>query len=146
MITRKNILVKRLHPEAQLPIYKHEGDSGFNFITLEDVKIPAGNTVLVPTGLAMVIPSGYELQVRMRSGAASRSPLIVANAPGTVDSTYRGEIKLLIRNISDYDFYIDKGSSIAQGVIAPVVMGVFEEVDILPDTERGDGGFGSTGN
>lgn len=154
------VRVKKLHPDAVIPEYKTEGAAGFDLVAVEDVLINRGETKLVRTGLAFEIPPGYELQIRPRSGLSLETPLRIANAPGTVDSDYRGEVKIIVTNIAPYDEdledeyyigsesnfeYIEKGTRIAQGVIAPVFRAEFEEVDELSGTERGAGGFGSTG-
>lgn len=139
------VLFKKLHPDAVIPRYAKPGDSGFDFYMLEDTVIPGDSVVMVPTGLAVAVPEGAELQIRMRSGAAAQSPLIIANAPGTVDSGYRGEVKILIRNICPHKFLLGKGERIAQGVIVPVIQATLKEAAELPPSERGIGGFGSTG-
>lgn len=139
------VLVRKVIKDAIIPEYAKPGDSGFDFVLLEDVTIPAGAVVMVPTGLAFAIPEGYELQLRMRSGAAGKTPLILPNAPGTVDAGYRGEVCYLLRNTGGYDFTVPKGTRLVQGVVAPVVRATLTEVDTLPSSERGTGGFGSTG-
>ena len=100
----------------------------------------------MPTGLAFAIPEGFEMQIRLRSSAALKTPLILANAPGTIDSGYRGEVGIIVRNLSGEDFLVKAGARIAQGVIAPAPRAVFVEMDELPGSERGEGGFGSTGS
>ena len=142
-----NIKIKKLHPDAVLPTYATDGSSGFDLVALEDVTFGPGETKLVKTGLAMAIPKGYELQVRPRSGVSLKSPFRVANAPGTVDSDYRGEICVIITNTSRQHLTVTllRGKAIAQGVICPVVIPeTFEVVDSLDETVRGEGGFGST--
>ncbi|SDW23491.1 dUTP diphosphatase [Paenibacillus sp. PDC88] len=167
------VRVKKLHSEACIPRYANPQDSGFDLVATEDVIIAPGETALVPTGLAFEIPDGYELQIRPRSGVSLRTKLRVANTPGTVDSSYRGEVKVIIDNIAQLDelsyywtfidatiqpidngaqecpygtYLIRAGDRIAQGVIAPVVRANLEETDgELADTERGSGGFGHTG-
>lgn len=149
------VKIKKLHPDAVVPKYAKPGDSGFDFVALEDTMIGPGETKLVKTGIAVEIPEGFELQVRPRSGTSLKTPLRVANAPGTVDSGYRGECCVILTNtaVGEYDSnnhhtntqFIKKGDRIAQGVICPVIRAEFEEVEELSDSERGTGGFGSTG-
>lgn len=141
------VRVKKLREDAVIPEYKTEGAAGFDLVAAEDVTINAGETVTVPTGLAFEIPEGYELQIRPRSGLSLKTPLRIANSPGTIDSDYRGEVKIIITNTGQCDDYynIYKGDRIAQGVIVPVMRAEFEEVDELSETSRGYGGFGSTG-
>lgn len=154
---------------AKMPTYAHTGDSGMDLYSTEDITILPGATVLVPTGIKMAIPPGYEIQVRPKSGISSKSKLRVANTPGTVDSSYRGEIKVIIENIEapiqdiEYEFeaggdikiksilhgkeaYVHAGEKIAQLVLMKVPKAVLFEVgEISEDTTRGEGGFGSTG-
>lgn len=142
------VKIKKLHPDAVIPKYAKDGDSGFDFVALEETEIYPGETKLVKTGIAVEIPVGFELQVRPRSGTSLKTPLRVANAPGTVDSGYRGECCVIMTHIGAYDvnpFIIKKGDRIAQGVICPVIRAEFELVEELSDSERGSGGFGSTG-
>ena len=140
------VKVKRLHPDAVIPKYATPGAAGFDLVAVEDVFIAPRETKLVPTGIAVEIPWGYEMQIRPRSGFSLKTPLRIANAPGTVDSDFRGEVKIIATNTSENKgFYIKKGDRIAQGVIAPVMRAIFEEVDELSETDRGLGGFGSTG-
>lgn len=168
-----NVKFKRLHPEAKIPQYATEMAAGFDLVAVEDVIIAPGETAKVPLGFAVQIPPGYEIQIRPRSGVSAKTKLRVANSPGTVDADFRGEVAVLIDNIhepdieyADYVWYtiggrclvdvgyapsvmrtyiIRKGDRIAQGVLAPVLRASFEEVAELDDTERGDGGFGSSG-
>jgi dUTP pyrophosphatase len=140
------VLVKKLRPDAVLPSYKKSGDAGFDLHAVEETVIHSGMVAIIPTGLAFAIPKGLEMQVRMRSGAALKTPLIVANAPGTIDSGYRGEVGIIVRNLGQNPFTVAKGERIAQGVIAPVVKALFIETDSLPDSERGADGYGSTGS
>ena len=140
-----DLSIKRLHPDAILPAYSKPGDSGFDLYCVEDVSIKPGASAILPTGLAMAVPDGFELQIRMRSGSSLRTPLMIANAPGTIDSGYRGEIGIIVRNIGASSWLVHKGERIAQGVIAPVVRASFKEVATLPDSIRGSHGFGSTG-
>lgn len=141
------VRVKKLREDAVIPEYKTPGAAGFDLVAAEDVTINAGETVTVPTGLAFEIPEGYELQIRPRSGLSLKTPLRIANSPGTIDSDYRGEVKIIVTNTGQCDDYynIYKGDRIAQGVIVPVMRAEFKEVDELSETSRGYGGFGSTG-
>ncbi|MCS6932498.1 MAG: dUTP diphosphatase [Acetobacteraceae bacterium] len=143
------MLVKRLPHGADLPLpsYASEGAAGMDLLAAvaEPLTIPPGGRALVPTGLAVALPPGHELQVRARSGLALREGLIVANAPGTVDEDYRGEIGVILLNAGDRPVTVTRGMRIAQAVLAPVVRGAWREVDALPETRRGAGGFGSTG-
>ena len=144
---RQELQIKKLHPDAVLPAYQKPGDAGFDLYCVEDVFVPCQRRVLLPTGLAVAVPEGYELQIRMRSGAALKTTLLVPNAPGTIDSGYRGEIKIMVMNTStQIDHTVRRGERIAQAVLAPVAHADFVEVDELPESERGEGGFGSTGS
>jgi dUTP pyrophosphatase len=139
------VKVKRLSPDAKLPQYAHDTDSGFDLVSAADVTLEPGETAVIPTGLALQQPVGYEIQVRPRSGNSAKTKLRIANAPGTIDQ-YTGEIGVIIDNIAKWErLHIAKGHKVAQGVIAPVIHGVFAEVDELDETTRGAGGFGSTG-
>lgn len=137
--------IKKLHPDAIIPVYRMPGDAGFDLHCLEDTVIPPESVVIIPTGLAFAIPDGFEMQIRMRSGTSLKTPLILANAPGTIDSGYRGEVGIITRNLGKEPFKVSKGDRIAQGVITPVLKAQFEIVEELPDTERAASGFGSTG-
>lgn len=132
---------------AVVPAYKTSGAAGADVCALIDspVTIPAGKRAVVPTGLFFEIPEGYEVQVRPRSGLAAKNGITVLNTPGTIDSDYRGELMIILINLGDKDFVINSGDRIAQIVVAPVTQGVFELTDSLSETERGAGGFGSTG-
>lgn len=180
MIEKIPIKIKRLRDDAVIPKYAHEFDSGFDLVAVEDVIIEPGETKLVPTGWAMQIPPGYELQIRPRSGISLKTKLRIANAPGTIDAPYRGEIGVIVDNIAECKKYVDgafetvdgriyledggdtidkipddyladgsyiirKGDRIAQAVLAKVPQAVFELVEELDDSERGEGGFGSSG-
>ena len=136
---------KRIHPDAVLPSYAHPGDAGMDVRSVEDLVIPAGGRVLVHTGLVAVIPEGYELQVRSRSGLALKSGVAVLNSPGTVDAGYRGEIGVILANFGDGEFAVKKGDRVAQLVVAPVTVAEISETDSVDATDRGAGGFGSTG-
>lgn len=132
---------------AVLPAYKTVGAAGADIgaFTKEDIIIGAGKTVLVPTGLYFEIPSGFEIQVRPRSGLAAKNKVTVLNAPGTIDSDYRGEIQVILINLGNEPFTVHNGDRIAQIVVAPVVRGNFIKTEQLSDTTRGAAGFGSTG-
>lgn len=137
--------IKKLRPDAVIPEYKHVTDAGFDLHAVSTVVIPPQTAVVVPTGLAMQIPIGHELQIRPRSGISLKYPLIIANAPGTVDSCYRGEIGIIVRNLGQEAITLAKGMRIAQGVLSAYTKAKFTEVEELGETERGAGGFGSTG-
>ena len=130
-----------------LPCYQTEGSAGFDFLAAinEDVVIEPGKWVMVPTGLKFSIPQGCELQVRPRSGLAAKNGITVLNTPGTIDSDYRGEVKIILINLSDKAYVVERGMRIAQGIIAPYYKADFTLSDSLDETERGDGGFGHTG-
>ena len=139
--------VKRLaHGEGlPLPAYATQGSAGMDIVSAEDVTIAHGARHAVATGLSVAIPQGYEIQVRPRSGLAFKHGITVPNTPGTIDSDYRGELKVLLINHGAKPFDIARGDRVAQLVIAPVVQAKWIEVDELDATERGAGGFGSTG-
>lgn len=147
------VRIKKLHPDAVVPKYATKSASGFDLVAIEDQTIYPGCTNLVKTGLAVSIPEGYELQIRPRSGLSLKTNLRVANSPGTVDADYRGEVCVIMHNAAVYqgiDYmqkceHIKRGERIAQGVICPVQQVDFEEVQELDETNRGSGGFGSTG-
>ncbi len=132
---------------AKIPEYKTAGAAGCDVCALleEDVVLKAGERMLIPTGLSFSIPEGYEIQVRPRSGLAFKNGVTVLNTPGTIDSDYRGEVKVILINLGKEDFVLKNGERIAQLVVAPVTIGKFLSVDSLDETERGNGGFGSTG-
>ncbi len=132
---------------ATIPEYKTAGAAGADLCALLDspLTIPAGKFAMVPTGLFFEIPEGYEVQVRPRSGLAAKNGITVLNTPGTIDSDYRGEIKVILINLGQSDFTINSGDRIAQMIIAPVIQAKFEITESLSETERGTGGFGSTG-
>ncbi|MFP5384550.1 MAG: dUTP diphosphatase [Bacteriovoracia bacterium] len=133
----------------ELPFYATEGAAGADVrASLQDKKslvVKPGERVLVPTGLSMEIPLGYEVQVRPRSGLSLKSPLLVVNAPGTIDCDYRGEVNIIIGNFGNEDYVIEHGLRIAQLVIAPVIHAKYSSTNSLNETKRGAGGFGSTG-
>lgn len=132
---------------AVIPEYKTAGAAGADLYALVEspVTIPAGKFAMIPTGLFFEIPEGYEIQVRPRSGLAAKNGVTVLNTPGTIDSDYRGEIKIILINLGESDFTVNSGDRIAQMVIAPVTQASFTITDSLSDTERGSKGFGSTG-
>ena len=141
------ILVKKLDSRVKLPSYKTVGSSGMDLMALTDkpITILPKKSYLVPTGISVAIPKNYEIQIRPRSGLAAKNNISVLNTPGTIDSDYRGEIKIILFNHGSDEFLINNGDRIAQIVLMPVHKIDFEEVDNLPDTVRGEGGFGSTG-
>lgn len=139
------IKIKKLTPEAIIPKYQTVESAGFDLHSIEEYTLKANERLLVKTGLAFALDNGYELQIRPRSGLAFKHGITVLNAPGTVDSDYRGEIMVLLINTSNEDFEIKKGDRIAQGVLKEVVQATMIEVEDLEESERGKGGFGSTG-
>lgn len=141
------VQIKKLDPKAQIPKYKTEGSSGVDLMAMIDrpIKISPGKSCLIPTGLAIAIPDNLEVQIRPRSGLAAKFNITVLNTPGTIDSDYRGELKIILYNHSKNDFIINDKDRIAQMVLVPVLKFDFEEVKDLKDTIRGSGGFGSTG-
>ncbi len=136
---------KKIHPDAEIPAYAHPSDAGMDVKSVCDVVVKAHDRALVKTGLVMLLPPMYEAQVRPRSGLALKSGITVLNTPGTIDSGYRGEVGVILFNASGVDFEVKKGDKIAQLVIAPVTQPIIEETDVLDETDRGAGGFGSTG-
>ncbi len=136
---------KRLHHDAVLPAYAHPSDAGMDLRSVADLVIAPGRRALVPTGLVMMLPPGYEAQVRPRSGLALKHGVTVLNTPGTIDSGYRGEVGVILANFGDADFAVKKGDKIAQMVIAPVTQPEVVETEVVDATDRGAGGFGSTG-
>lgn len=145
--THVPVQVKRLpHGEGlELPRYATDGAAGMDIVSAEDVSIAPGARHAVATGLALAIPHGYEIQVRPRSGLALKHGITVPNTPGTIDSDYRGELKVILINHGAEDFAIARGDRVAQLVFAPVTQAAWDEVEELDDTARGSGGFGSTG-
>ena len=141
------ILVKKFDKNIKLPAYKTSGSSGMDLVahTKSKINIKPGKIAIIPTGIAVGIPKNYEIQIRPRSGLAAKNGISVLNAPGTVDSDYRGEVKIILINLSKKLFVVKSGDRIAQMVLCPVVMGELKEVKILPKTVRGKRGFGSTG-
>ncbi|UYV15777.1 dUTP diphosphatase [Porphyrobacter sp. ULC335] len=141
------VQIKRLPHGAGLPLpaYATAGAAGMDVVSAEEVTIAPGARHAVATGLAMAIPAGYEIQVRPRSGLALKHGISVPNTPGTIDSDYRGELKVILINLGTEPFAIQRGDRVAQLVLAPVVQAAWDEVAELDATERGEGGFGSTG-
>ena len=136
---------KRIHPDAVLPGYAKPGDAGMDLRSVDELSVPPRGRALVRTGLVMALPPGYEAQVRPRSGLALKSGITVLNTPGTIDSGSRGEVGVILFNTTDEPFAVRKGDRIAQLVVASVVEAQVAEVAELGETERGAGGFGSTG-
>ena len=141
------VLVKKLDPKVQLPSYKTKGSSGMDLMAFikDPIKIAPNTSALIPTGISVALPIDVEIQIRPRSGLAAKSSISVLNTPGTIDSDYRGELKIILFNHSKEEFVVRNNDRIAQMVLMPVLKIDFEEVDNLPDTLRGSGGFGSTG-
>lgn len=139
------VKIKKLTPDAKLPTYAHDTDAGADVYSSESVTLNPYETKLIGTGIATAIPKGYEISIRPRSGLSLKSPLRIANSPATIDSLYRGEIKIIMTNTGSSPFSIEKGDRIAQMIISPVPMIQWNEVEELDSTERGSGGFGSTG-
>ena len=140
-----NIKIKRIYDNAQLPHQAHEGDAGLDLFSVEEKIIEPGETALIATGIQIELPKGTEAQVRPRSGLALKHAITVLNSPGTIDEGYRGEIRVILINHGKKAFKVEKQMKIAQMVIAPVAQIHMIEVDELSDSERGTGGFGSTG-
>ena len=141
------VLVKKLNPKVELPKYKTEGSSGMDLMALIEnpITIKPQNSALIPTGLSIAIPEDTEVQIRPRSGLAAKSSISVLNTPGTIDSDYRGEIKIILFNHGKEEFTVNNNDRIAQMILMPVLKVEFEEVEELPKTIRGSEGFGSTG-
>ena len=141
------ILIKKTNKEVITPKYKTDGSSGVDLSAFLEKKvvIKPNSSELIPTGLQIAIPEELEIQIRPRSGLAAKESIGVLNSPGTIDSDYRGELKIILFNHGKEDFIINNGDRIAQMVLVPIVKMEFEEVDSLPNTIRGQGGFGSTG-
>ena len=144
---RTKALIKKLHKAVNIPEYKTNGSSGLDLEAFleKDLIVKSNQTIIVPTGLSIAIDQNLEIQIRPRSGLAAKYNITVLNTPGTIDSDYRGEIKVILINLGNDDFVIKNGDRIAQMVISPVIKTEFEIVDELPNTLRGLGGFGSTG-
>lgn len=137
--------IKRLHPDAALPAYAHASDAGMDLCSVEDLVIPPGGRALVHTGLVFLLPPQTEAQVRPRSGLALKKGVTVLNTPGTIDAGYRGEVGVILANFGEEPFAVKKGDRIAQVVVAPVTQPAIVEVAEIDETDRGAGGFGSTG-
>ena len=140
------VLVKKLDKKVQLPSYKTKGSSGMDLIAFIDnpIRITPNTSALISTGISIAIPEDFEVQIRPRSGLAVKSNISVLNTPGTIDSDYRGELKIILFNHGKKDFTVKNNDRIAQMILMPILKVNFEEVEKLPDTVRGTGGFGST--
>ena len=141
------ILIKRLSDKVVLPKYETEGSSGLDLAAHinENVEIKPGSTAIIPTGLAVSIPKNFEIQIRPRSGLAAKNQISVLNTPGTIDADYRGELKVILINLGNKSFVVEKGLRIAQMVLCPIIKADIRDVETLDNTKRGSGGFGSTG-
>ena len=141
------VLIKKLNAEVELPAYKTKGASGMDLMAFikEPITLKPQKSCLVPTGISVAFQDDYEIQIRPRSGLAAKNSISVLNTPGTIDSDYRGEIKVILYNHGNCDFLINNKDRIAQMVLTPVIKMNLEETDNLPETIRGEGGFGSTG-
>ena len=141
------VLVKKKDPSVKIPSYKTNGASGMDLMAYIDksIELKPGESCLVPTGLSVAFPEEYEIQIRPRSGLAAKNNISVLNTPGTIDSDYRGEIKVILFNHGNKDFKIDNNDRIAQMILTPVIKIDLEETNELPESIRGVGGFGSTG-
>ena len=141
------VLIKKLNSKVQLPKYKTDGSSGMDLMAFLEspINLKPRESELIPTGISIAIPEDTEIQIRPRSGLAAKSNISVLNTPGTIDSDYRGEIKIILFNHGKEDFVINNNDRIAQMILMPIVKAEFEEVENLPKTLRGSGGFGSTG-
>ena len=141
------VLIKKLDPKVAIPSYKTKGASGMDLMAFvkEKIVIKPQTSALIPTGLSVAFSEDYEIQIRPRSGLAAKNNISVLNSPGTIDSDYRGELKIIIFNHSKHDFIVNNKDRIAQMVLTPIAKMEFEEANELPKTLRGEGGFGSTG-
>ena len=141
------ILIRRLSKNIPLPKYETDGSSGMDLAANieEEIEIKPGESLIIPTGLAVSIPKDFEIQIRPRSGLAAKNQISVLNTPGTIDADYRGELKVILINLGKKTFKIEKGLRIAQMILCPVTKATLKEVDVLEETKRGAGGFGSTG-
>ena len=141
------VLIKKLDPKVTLPSYKTKGASGMDLMAFvkEKIVIKPQTSALIPTGLSVAFSEDYEIQLRPRSGLAAKNNISVLNTPGTIDSDYRGELKIIIFNHSKHDFIVNNNDRIAQMVLTPIAKMELEEANELPKTLRGEGGFGSTG-
>jgi len=140
------LLIKKLHKNIILPEYKTDGSSGMDLMANveQTVKILPGEKKIISTGIMVAIPEQYEIQIRPRSGLAAKNGISILNTPGTIDSDYRGEIKVILINLGKYTFEIKKNDRIAQMIVCPIIKAELKEVESLPETIRGGGGFGST--
>mgnify|MGYP001196579067 CR=1 FL=1 len=141
------VLIKKLKPTAQLPSYKTTGASGMDLMACIDnpINLESGKSCLVPTGISVAFPEKYEIQIRPRSGLAAKNNISVLNTPGTIDSDYRGELKIILFNHSNKNFIINNYDRVAQMILAPIIKMELQEVKELPKSIRGEAGFGSTG-
>ena len=141
------VLIKKLNSSVKLPSYKTNGASGMDLMAWleKPINLEPGKSCLVPTGLSVAFPKEYEIQIRPRSGLAAKNNISVLNTPGTIDSDYRGEVKIILFNHGNENFIINKNDRIAQMVLTPIIKMELEETSELPDSIRGEGGFGSTG-
>ena len=141
------VLIKKLASSVQLPTYKTSGASGMDLMAFisEPIILKPQSSCLIPTGISVAFSEEFEIQIRPRSGLAAKNQISVLNTPGTIDADYRGEIKVILINLSDKSFIVEKGLRIAQMVLCPVVKAKIKEVESIGDTKRGSGGFGSTG-
>ena len=141
------VLIKKLDPAVKIPSYKTSGASGMDLMAFikEPIKLAPKNSCLVPTGISVAMSNEFEIQIRPRSGLATKNNISVLNTPGTIDSDYRGEIKIILFNHGNNEFIINNKDRVAQMILTPVQKMELEEVKNLPDTLRGKGGFGSTG-
>ena len=141
------ILIKKLNSRVKLPKYKTDGSSGMDLMAFLDkpISIMPQKSELIPTGLSIAIPVNTEVQIRPRSGLAAKNNISVLNTPGTIDSDYRGELKVILYNYGSEEFIVNNDDRIAQMILVPIIKATFEEVESLPETIRGEGGFGSTG-
>tara|TARA_Y100000741_G_C17843470_1_gene391612 strand:+ start:59 stop:496 length:438 start_codon:yes stop_codon:yes gene_type:complete len=140
------VLIKKLNPAVNLPAYKTKGASGMDLTAFleKPINVKSNTSSVIPTGLSVAFSESYEIQIRPRSGLAMKNNITVLNTPGTIDSDYRGEIKVIIFNHGDVDFVINNGDRIAQMILSPTIKIDLEIVNDLPETMRGEGGFGST--
>ena len=141
------VLIKKSNPSVQLPSYKTNGASGMDLMAFikEPINLEPGKSCLIPTGLSVAFPKEYEIQIRPRSGLAAKNNISVLNTPGTIDSDYRGELKIILFNHSNKNFVINNNDRVAQMALTPIIKMELEETNELPESIRGDGGFGSTG-
>ncbi len=141
------VLIKKLNSSVKLPSYKTNGASGMDLMAWieKPINLEPGKSCLVPTGLSVAFPKEYEIQIRPRSGLAAKNNISILNTPGTIDSDYRGEVKIILFNHGNENFIINKNDRIAQMVLTPIIKMELEETSELPDSIRGEGGFGSTG-